>query len=1122
MMRIVCLVAATVFAGVLQAAEGPRVTFLPSAPGTTVVRVEFPHFTAVPVARGQVALHIPGCVPLLEAGAPDVPGFPLTLSIGEEQLAWEVIEAEVEVSRWEVAPSPGNLYRDVDPRTAPRPAGRAYGAPGVWPAEPVVLRDPFLLRGVRGVTAMLHPVAYDAARGQVRFTRSLTIRFTPSGAVGANPLPEGPVPAWDPSVRDLGNRLFANGFAGSDRYDVVDEWGSILVLAPHAYDDELAPWIQWKRERGLRVDVIDVAPGTTWQTLRAIVAEAWAEEPYSFLLLAGDEDQVATELVQNGGGSGYCDPCFGYLQGDDHYPELLVGRFLAHNEAELETLVARALAYEKNPSTQDDWFSRAAGIGSNEGAGAGDEGESDWQHQNGIKADLLGFTYTAVQELYDGNQTAASPSGGPTADAAGNPTSGNLVGRINAGLSLLNYTGHGWHSGISTTGFQLTNLPSLTNTSAWPFFIIVGCCVGDFDEEEGSGDCFGEGFCKAVDPSGAPVGGIGGAFSSVLQSWAPPMEGQDEMNLLIADQGQGSIRHSLGGILFHGGASMVEAYGGAGEEMMDTWCLFGDPTLVLRTAMPTSITATHPSMLVLGTTECIVECNTEGALVALTRDGILYGRAAVSGGIAVVPFDVPLTEPGLLTVTATHFNTLPYQGFLEAVPAAGPYVLDDGAAWLDGPGGNALPESGESAAVDVAATNVGTEAALGVVGTLNCSYFGVLITDATATYGDLAVGATAAPLDGFGVALQPLAFPDGTAIPFTVTFTDADGTSWLGSFTLTVAAPVLSVSGCTLVDSDGNGRLDAGESGTLLLDVHNTGSSTATAATAALGTVTGPGTATLALSALGNVAPGGTAVLEVAVTADAGAEPGDLLQCGATVLAGAYGASGGCALELALGVEDWETGGAGFPWASSGTSPWFLTTDEAYEGEAAMQSGDIGAGGTSDLELTLDLPNWGEIRFARKVSSEEGYDFLEFSIDGNVVDAWSGEEPWEEVAYVVFGGERTFRWRYVKDEIISDGADAAWVDFVVLPEFEAASAVDEAFQTGDALQAVPNPASGPVQVLGVAAGEAVSVWDAAGRVVWRGIASGPVLTLETERWAPGVYVVGTAGGERLRLAVGGR
>ena len=1120
MMRFLSVAVLLASACSLSAAE-PRVTFLPSAPGTTVVRVEFPDFTAVPVGSGGVALRIPGCVPLLEAGAPDVPGFPLTLRIGEEALAWEVVASEVEVSRWTVAPSPGNLYRDVDPAAAPRPAGRAYSEPGRWPEQPVALRDPFLLRGVRGQTALLHPASYDAARGQVHFLRSITLRFSPSGVIGANPLPDGAVPSWDPAMRDLGNRLFAGDWSGEDRYEVVDEWGSILVLAPHMYLDELAPWIQWKRERGLRTDVLEVAPGTSWQTLRAQVAEAWAAEPYSYILLAGDEDQVATELVQNGGGSGYCDPCYGYLQGSDHLPEALVGRFLAHTDAEMASVVQRALAYEKNPNTSDDWFSRAAGIGSSEGAGSGDEGQSDWQHMNGIKSDLVGFTYTAVHELYDGNQTAASPTGGATADAAGNPTANNLVGRINAGVSLLNYTGHGWHSGISTTGFQLSNLPALSNTHAWPFFIIVGCCVGDFDEEEGSGDCFGEGFSKAVNAAGEAVGGIGGAFSSVLQSWAPPMEGQDEMNLLIAEQGEGTIRHSLGGILFHGGASMVEAYGGAGEEMMDTWCLFGDPTLVLRTAMPTALVASHPDELMLGVTECIVECSTEGALVAITQDGIILGRAAVSGGFAVVPFTVPLNAPGMLTVTATHFNTIPYQGLIAAVPAAGPYVVEDGATWLEGPGGNGVPESGESAEVDVLATNVGTEDALAVVGTLSCSYFGVLITDPTATYGDIAPGATAVPQDGFGVAFSPLAFPDGTAIPFTVLFTAANGTTWWGSFSLVVSAPVLAITGCTVLDDGGNGRFDAGESGTVLLHVANTGSATAWSTEAALGTPSGPATLTLAQSALGDVAPGSTATLEIAVTISGTAEAGDLLTPSATVTSGPYGTTGGCTLELALTVEDWETGGAGFPWASAGLAPWFITDDEVYEGTHSLRSGDIGDGATSVTSLTLDLPNWGEIRFARKVSSEAGYDFLEFRIDGNLVDSWSGEEPWEEVSYVVFGGEHTFEWRYAKDEIISDGADAAWVDFVVLPEFEAASGVAGSVDR-PALQVVPNPASGPVQVLGCVPGALVRVWDAAGREILRTTAGGTAVVLETGAWAPGVYVVEGVGAGRVRLAVGGR
>ena len=54
------------------------------------------------------------------------------------------------------------------------------------------------------------------------------------------------------------------------------------------------------------------------------------------------------------------------------------------------------------------------------------------------------------------------------------------------------------------------------------------------------------------------------------------MEGQDEMVNLIAEIGQQDIRQTFGGIHFHGSMSMVEAYGGGGEEMMDTWCVFGD------------------------------------------------------------------------------------------------------------------------------------------------------------------------------------------------------------------------------------------------------------------------------------------------------------------------------------------------------------------------------------------------------------------------------------------------------------------------------------------------------------------------------------------------------------------
>ena len=147
-----------------------------------------------------------------------------------------------------------------------------------------------------------------------------------------------------------------------------------------------------------------------------------------------------------------------------------------------------------------------------------------------------------------------------------------------------------------------------------------------------------------------------------------------------------------------------------------------------------------------------------------------------------------------------------------------------------------------------------------------------------------------------------------------------------------------------LLDDGGNGRFDAGESGTVLLHVANTGSATAWSTEAALGTPSGPATLTLAQSALGDVAPGSTATLEIAVTIAGTAEAGDLLTPSATVTTGPYGTTGGCTLELALTVEDWETGGAGFPWASAGLAPWFITDDEVYEGTHSLRSGDIGDG----------------------------------------------------------------------------------------------------------------------------------------------------------------------------------
>jgi len=67
-------------------------------------------------------------------------------------------------------------------------------------------------------------------------------------------------------------------------------------------------------------------------------------------------------------------------------------------------------------------------------------------------------------------------------------------------------------------------------------------------------------------------------------------------------------------------------------------------------------------------------------------------------------------------------------------------------------------------------------------------------------------------------------------------------------------------------------------------------------------------------------------------------------------------------------------------------------------------------------------------RFYWKVSSESGYDYLEFYIDGSLQDRISGTVDWHQMMYTLPLGSNTLEWRYIKDGSISSGNDCGWVD----------------------------------------------------------------------------------------------
>jgi hypothetical protein len=356
--------------------------------------------------------------------------------------------------------------------------------------------------------------------------------------------------------------------------------------------------------------------------------------------------------------SGDSDNDYSYVAGDDHYPDFFVGRFSAENPDQVTLQVQRTIEYEKNPDVSYNWFTRSTGIASDQGPG--DDNEYDYEHIRNLQSKLLNYTYTYNAELFDGSQ------GGN--DEPGNPNPSMVSDEVNTGNGIMVYSGHGSVDAWSSSGFSNSDVNNLVNNGKYPFIWSVACVNGDFVNNT----CFAEAWLRASQ-DGQPTGAIAALMSTINQSWNPPMEGEDEMVDILVESYSDNIKRTFGGLSMNGCMKMNDTYGADGYEMTDTWNCFGDPSVMVRTAFPFTLSVTYPNPVPLGSSELTVEANTAEGLVSLTFQNQIIATAYISGGEATLTFD-PLTSLDELTLTVTSYNHIPYLGSLSVVGEPGQVV----------------------------------------------------------------------------------------------------------------------------------------------------------------------------------------------------------------------------------------------------------------------------------------------------------------------------------------------------------------------------------------------------------------------------------------------------------------
>lgn len=1073
-----------------------RQTTLKFTPGTTLM---------FPVTTPHGVEHITQVdqgTPILRAGAPDLQKLTESVIIPDAgNTNMVVVSARYhDVPNVHIAPSKGNFTRDIDPANVPFVYGEEYSENAFFPAMEAELRSPYCVRDYRGQTVVVYPYRYNAVTKILRVYEEIVVRIESVSGVGINELNRAPKPMTSEFDAIYREQFINYDVEEQQRYTPLGEQGDMLIISHANFMAGMAPFILWKEKSGINCTMVDIATiGNNDNAIKAYINNFYNANNLAFVLLVGDDAEVTSSTTS----AGPSDQNYSFLVGSDHYSDLLIGRFSVSNTTDLNTVITRTMEYEMNPLIST-YYETCMGIASNQGPG--DDNEMDYEHEQGLQTLLLAYNYNTTIELYDGSQ------GGN--DAPGDPTSNMCATGINDGLGILNYTGHGSSTSIVTTGFDNNDVDALTNTHKWPMVIIVGCVTGDFTGTT----CFAEKFLRAKHPtSGEPTGAVVNFMSTINQSWDPPMEGQDEMNAIIAESYAGNIKRTFGGVCANGCMSMNDAYGSGGDDMTDTWTLFGDPSVMYRTSVPQAMTVTHASTVTLGATQFTVNCTENDAMITLYQNGTILGSGIVAGNSVTINF-AALTTLDTMFVTATKYNFVPYLGNVLVVPASGPYVINSAHLLTDPTGNNDnIGDFSENVGFDVSLNNSGQAIANGVSAVLSTVDPYVTITDANESFGNIAATATQAQANAYAATIANNV-PDMHTATFTLNITDNASGAWSSTFTETFHAPVLTAGNASVDDAsaNNNGIIDPTETFNIVIPTGNAGHSTSSACIGTLSSVSPFVTINNNNLPLGTIVVSGQVNAIFSVTCSGSAAIGTTLDFSYTATAGAYSVTTTYFERVSIAMEDYETNDfTQYPWVVSGGQPWFTTTDNAYDDVYCSKSGAINGNQSSNMSISLNVLQNDSIVFMKAVSSEQGYDYLNFYIDNILRDQWSGVDGWTREAYFVTAGNHTFRWTYAKDPVYDDNLDCAWIDNVTFPAFTTGNGIDDQ-QNATVFNLYPNPTNGNVTLqytLAEQADVSIFVTDAQGRVVQNvkqttSLNAGVCNTaLNTEGLAAGVYFV---------------
>jgi hypothetical protein len=274
----------------------------------------------------------------------------------------------------ELAPSKGSLTRNINPSTIPYVKGDVYQIDGFYPGTLATLREPFIMRDVRGQSVDVYPVQYNPVTKVLRVYSEITVTVKNTEQEGVNEFTNQKRHASiETEFNEMYKRLFINNSVVQQRGYPTGEDGELLIICHDAFMPDMQPYVDWKRTIGRKTTMVAKSvAGATNTAIKNYITDFYnnPDNNLAFVLLVGDNAQIphiGTYSVPS-------DVTYVKITGGDNYFEALIARMSAETNAQVQTQVQRSIEYERDMTTADTWIAKAFGMASNEGTGGGHDG----------------------------------------------------------------------------------------------------------------------------------------------------------------------------------------------------------------------------------------------------------------------------------------------------------------------------------------------------------------------------------------------------------------------------------------------------------------------------------------------------------------------------------------------------------------------------------------------------------------------------------------------------------------------------------------------------------------------------------------------------------------------------